>query len=78
MTARSSLEALAPNQAAAILDFAKAHGRYWKAALNHAWTTGRDERMPNGALLRQVRNNQGPTWLARLSLKGASTNQVKP
>ena len=69
MTARPTLGDLTPAQAAAITEFAAQHGRRWKAVLNNAWTSGRDERMPNGALLRQIRNNHGPTWLARLTLK---------
>lgn len=56
---------LSVEQAHALAAFRRAHGRCWKAALIDLWTTGRDERLPDGALLRQVRNNQGPRWLKR-------------
>jgi hypothetical protein len=45
--------------------------------LKQAWATGRDERCRDGALLRQIRNEKGPRWLARLDLKGASTPEMK-
>jgi hypothetical protein len=59
-------------QEAAVAAFAKAHGRTWKSKLNEAWCNGRDAREVDGQLLRQVRNNLGPTWLVnyRLQSKG--------
>ena len=36
----------------------------WKDALCWAWAVGCDEKEPHGALLRQVRNEFGPDWLA--------------
>jgi len=48
--------------------FAKQHGRYWKSKLRSAWTSGRDDRMQDGAVLRQIRNDFGPVWLTRFRL----------
>lgn len=50
-------------QLAAIDRFAADHGRFWKRELRNAWVTGRDLKHPDGALLRQVRNRFGPSWL---------------
>ena len=52
-----------PSQAQAIAAFAKKHGRQWKSELNNAWLNGDDAREPDGHLLRQVRNQLGPSWL---------------
>lgn len=52
----------------ALRGFAQRHGRTWKSKLNAAWASGRDERLPDAPLLRQVRNEFGPVWLARFSL----------
>jgi hypothetical protein len=49
--------------------FASAHGRNWKSKLNDAWMTGN---YPTGSILpelQQVRNEYGPSWLVRFSLK---------
>ncbi len=49
--------------------FARCHGRYWKSALRDAWMTGQ---YPTGSILpalQQIRNEHGPTWLVRFSLK---------
>lgn len=53
-----------PEQIAAIENFRKARGRDWKARLNAMWADGRDAELFDGSLLRQVRNNLGPRWLA--------------
>ena len=74
MTGRPTLADLTPAQADAITRFASQHGRRWKATLNHAWATGLDERHVDGALLRQIRNQRGPSWLARLTLKERPPN----
>lgn len=55
-------------QARALLDFAARNGRSWRMKLNDAWATGRDAEWPDGALLRQVRNNLGPSWLMRVTV----------
>lgn len=54
---------LTTEQAEALKRFAAANGRYWKGELSTLWATGRDASQPDGALLRQIRNNLGPTWL---------------
>lgn len=63
-----------PNQAqlAALQAFATKYGAQWKNKLEAAWAKGSDEREPDGALLRQVRNQYGPEWLR------STGNQVKP
>lgn len=52
-------------QIQALQAFAAKHGRSWKSKLRSAWASGRDERLPNGALLRQIRNTLGPVGLAK-------------
>ncbi len=52
-------------QIAALQRFADRHGRYWKAALSLAWSTGADEREDDCGPLRTVRNVLGPRWLYR-------------
>lgn len=54
-----------PNQAqlAALARYATATGRFWKHSLEQAWASGADEREPDGHLLRQVRDQFGPSWL---------------
>lgn len=63
------VKTLTPDQARAVLKFAKAEGRYWKTYLQNAWISGRDERMQDGGYLRQVRNDFGPSWLKRVKLE---------
>jgi len=53
-------------QLAAVEAFAAKYGKIkggWKEHLLTVWMSGADEREPNGHLLRQVRNQCGPTWL---------------
>lgn len=45
--------------------FAQVHGLEWKRRLSDAWQTGADAQLADGHLLRQVRNQLGPTWLAQ-------------
>jgi hypothetical protein len=47
-------------QMAALRQYAKEHGRRWKADLNYEWMTGK----LTGELV-QVRNTFGPSWLTR-------------
>ncbi len=54
---------LAPEQAAAIVAYAKREGPRWKAALNAAW-----ERSVEPGALQQIRNAFGPSWLTRFRL----------
>lgn len=67
-------------QARALARFASRHGRQWKSKLKAAWTIGNDYAMPDGALLRQVRNELGPKWLSGYALAGVSATctQVTP
>lgn len=78
MSKPTALDELTPAQAIRLIEYARANGPCWKSSLTNAWATGKDERCRDGALLRQIRNNHGPTWLARLTLKGASTQEMKP
>ena len=61
-----------PEQLAALQAFADKYGRNWKTKLNIAWGNGKDDREPGGALLRQVRNQFGNSWLA------SKRNTIKP
>lgn len=45
----------------ALANFAREHGRTWKAALRALWNSGKDE-----GLLRQARNIIGPSRLDRI------------
>jgi hypothetical protein len=55
-------------QLQALREFAKKYGRNWKQELSDMWLAGRDANEPNGHLLRQVRNQCGPSWLAKFKL----------
>ena len=57
--------ALTQEQFLALLRFRAQFGRTWKRALAELWATGLDEKHPDAALLRQLRNNFGPVWLSR-------------
>jgi len=54
-----------PEQVEALRAFAGKYGHNWKHTLSNLWFNGRDDREPNGHLLRQVRNQGGPRWLAK-------------
>ena len=66
---RTSLDDLTPEQRRALLAYAKRNGRSWKFELNCAWASGRDEYEQDGSLLRQIRNQRGPSWLHSLALR---------
>lgn len=53
-------------QVAALKAYAAKHGRFWKQKLLLAWQTGRDEHEPQGWALRELRNERGPAWLAKV------------
>jgi hypothetical protein len=57
-----------PEQLEALRQFADRVGHGWKATLNEFWWTGTDANLPDGHLLRQVRNQGGPRWLAKFKL----------
>ena len=52
-----------PEQLAALVRYAKQHGRSWKADLSYDWQRGLV-----GHDLQQVRNLGGPTWLVKFKL----------
>lgn len=52
-------------QKLALSQFKAKYGHFWKEELMLKWACGRDVNEPHGALLRQVRNQLGPSWLAR-------------
>ena len=55
-------------QLAAVDAFAAKYGKLrggWQEHLITCWMSGADAREPNGHLLRQVRNQFGPSWLAK-------------
>jgi hypothetical protein len=58
-----------PEQAQAIREWAAQTGRTWKSALREAWMTGDYGAFEKSNLLQQLRNQFGPTWLTRFSLK---------
>lgn len=68
-------------QLAALVVFAKANGRSWKAALNHCWSEG-CYRKYNGTddegSLQQIRNTFGPSWLVRFSFNKTATHRRAP
>jgi len=55
-------------QVQALQEFASKYGRCWKSTLVRKWYNGSDDREPNGAFLRQVRNQFGPSWLKKFKL----------
>lgn len=71
MTA-SAFTCINQDQHAALQRFADQHGRTWKRALLELWSAGRDEKHPDGSLLRQVRNTLGRDWLY------SSLNKIAP
>jgi hypothetical protein len=66
MKTKPSLGDLTPEQAQRLVIFARYYGRTWKSELNDMWQSGRDANEVDGHLLRQIRNQQGPTWLDKL------------
>ena len=62
------MKSLTVEQLAALHRFSEHHGRQWKAKLKSLWASGKDDTQPDGALLRQIRNDLGPKWLSRFSL----------
>jgi hypothetical protein len=49
--------------------FAAQHGRNWKSKLRELWMRGADANEPSGHLLRQVRNQVGPSGLDKVDLE---------
>lgn len=57
-----------PEQLEALQAYKAKYGAHWKDALSSAWMQGADAREPNGHLLRQVRNQLGPSWLSTAAI----------
>jgi len=74
------MEKFIPNeeQLAALQAYAARNGAQWKRKLADAWLDGRDDREPNGHLLRQMRNRGGPSWLKRFDLAKAYAADMRP
>lgn len=72
--------ALTEQQLAALKSYAFTFGRTWKSKLNTAWCNGTDAYEANergesiGHLLRQVRNQFGPSWLVKFSFNKPATH----
>ncbi len=65
-----SWEDLTPEQCERLIGFRIYHsqrGRPWKEELLCLWAAGHDTAERDGHLLRQIRNQFGPTWLNELS-----------
>lgn len=52
-------------QMARIKAFSRHQGVMWKEILSSAWSNGTDVNYSDGHLLRQMRNEFGPEWLAQ-------------
>lgn len=61
----------------ALQKYASNHGRTWKMDLNLAWSNGHDCNELNGHLLRQVRNQFGPNWLVKFTLRTYRLEQIQ-
>lgn len=58
-----------PEHVQALQEFADRHGATWKEELMRQWMSGADAATnQDGHLLRQVRNQGGPSWLSRYEL----------
>lgn len=65
---KDTYEPLTTEQLTALRQFAKTHGRYWKAELRGHW-----ERASLSGTIHALRNSHGPSWLNsyRLSMDTA-------
>lgn len=74
---------LTVEQLSALRTFAWCRGRRWKSDLRTCWETGcyppdqPTNNENNNALLQQIRNTFGPTWLTRFRLDDVSTHKVR-
>lgn len=55
-------------QMEALKEFARLHGRNWKAPLRQAWYDGNYHGFAGSNFLQQIRNTFGPTWLVNFRL----------
>lgn len=61
-----------PEQAAILLKCAGKYGRYWKDQITNLWAAGWYPRWATHdecAALRQVRNDLGPEWLDKVTVR---------
>ena len=63
---KASWDDLNEEQRARLCKFRSDHPRDWKAHLANLWWNGKDANLPDGHLLRQIRNQYGPVWLNSL------------
>ena len=66
---KASWDDLTPEQAERLRNFKAQYApqcRSWKQRLLDMWFLGFDTDEPNGHLLRQIRNQHGPSWLIAL------------
>jgi len=59
-------------QLAALQRFRERHGRMWKGKLQELWMREPGSRYPDASVLRQIRNQLGPTWLQNFRFTEAS------
>lgn len=60
---------LTETEVVALRRYAATYGRSWKSALNVAWMTGNyGARSDDTATLQTLRNQRGPSWLAKFKL----------
>ena len=64
---KPSLTDLTPEQAAALTEFATKFGRNWKEKLRDCWLKAACPTFERYHLLQQVRNQHGPSWLAKFT-----------
>lgn len=62
---KMSRRPLTTEELTALQRFAAQNGRTWKSKLNELWASGRNE---NSGPLRTIRNDFGPSWLAKFKL----------
>ena len=60
-----------PEVVAAVIAFANANGRTWRAKLRSLWNSGRDT-----GLLRQARNTIGPSGIDRLKINPVTAEDL--
>lgn len=63
------LKVVNAEQYKALLEVKLLLGEFWKSTLMQAWQNGSDvDLIDDGHLLRQVRNQFGPAWLAKADI----------
>jgi hypothetical protein len=82
MTRQSERQMPTAEQIQALKAYAKVHGRNWKSALRQSWYDGNYTGVePYGdiaALLQQVRNTFGPSWLVRFVITSDTWTVMEP